>query len=170
MLDPLPANANTMQKLTFLLTLTFGFCLSANADVWSWTDTNGVVRYVTSTTPIYTWVDSDGSAYYADNPGHEDAVRVRLLWHSKKDVAEAEPPEKEQLQASMKPQESDTQKSAREMAEAYYCNQATEVYNSYVGAKKLYTTNESGEREYLSGKDRQAKMAETKAAMNQWCG
>ncbi len=66
------------QRLTIAV-IFFGFSLSANADVWRWTDMSGVVRYVTSTKALYTWSDEMGKVHYSDSPDHEDAIRVELV-------------------------------------------------------------------------------------------
>ena len=57
----------------------------------------------------------------------------------------------------------------REAADAYYCKRATEIFESYLNAPRLYRTNDTGEREYLSEKEAAATIAETKARMNELC-
>jgi hypothetical protein len=159
-----------MSRLILSLVFMFGICATAHADIWTWADANGDLHYVDSMRPIYTWIDDDGNVHYADKPGYEGAVRVRLAWHSSGSLSADQKAEDELLNAATNLDETEQQKGAREMAESYYCSQATEVYESYVGAEKLYLTNKKGEREYLSKRQKKEKMAETKAAMDQWCG
>ena len=59
--------------------------------------------------------------------------------------------------------------SERELAEAYYCKRATEIYDSYVNAPRLYKTNEDGEREYLSKEDTARTISETRAQKDKAC-
>ena len=49
------------------------------------------------------------------------------------------------------------------------CKRATEIFESYLNAPRLFRTSESGEREYLSEEDAAATIAETKAKMNELC-
>ena len=48
-------------------------------------------------------------------------------------------------------------------------NQASEIYDSYSKAPRLYKTNAEGQREYLSDKEAAALLAETKAKVTEWC-
>ena len=67
------------------------------------------------------------------------------------------------------PGETAEERAERETAEAYYCKRATEVFESYLNAPRLYRTNDAGEREYLSEKEAAATIADTKARMNELC-
>ena len=55
------------------------------------------------------------------------------------------------------------------MAEAYYCKRATEIYDSYVNAPRLYKTNDDGEKEYLSKAAAAAEIADTKSKKDELC-
>ena len=121
-------------------------------------------------TPIYTWVES-GRVFFADTPGHEDAVSVELVWHSTgNDVDQAEDEEKQKghdkwAYAGETPEE----RLEREDAEKYYCNRAQEIYDSYNKAPRLYKTNDAGVREYLSDEEAAQTLAETKARVDELC-
>ena len=144
----------------------------ASADVWSWTDANGEVHYVTSKKPIYTWIDDYGLVQYADKPGHESAVSVDLVWHSDADsVDEAEHKSDAGTSGSgwAHPGESSEERAEREKAEQYYCKQAQDIYDSYVNAPRLYETNDEGEKVYLSDEQVAAKIKETEKAVAQVC-
>lgn len=144
---------------------------SAAADIWKWVDAAGNVHLVDTNTPIYTWVDDD-KTFYSDTPDHEDAVLVQLVWHSKgtlKNVPdEVETSETDNGYAY--DGETDQQRLAREADEAHYCKRATEIYDSYKNAPRLYRTNEAGEREYLSKAEEKATLDETKAKVDDLCG
>jgi hypothetical protein len=159
-----------MRKLLVIAVSLLGLCPAAIADVWKWVDALGNTHFVDTMRPIYTWVDEKGEVHYADQPGHEDAVSVQLVWVSKgvlEDVANAD-----QVADSggyAYPGETAEQRAERERAEAYYCTRATEIYNSYLNAPQLYTTNAQGEREYLSKADAAKTIAETRARKDELC-
>ena len=144
----------------------------ANADVWKWVDVYGKTHFVDTMTTIYTWLDESGKVYYSDKPEHADAISVELVWHSSggldnregSDGAGATHPEKE-----IDPNESVSDRFEREAAEAYYCKRATEIYNSYVNAPKLYKTSADGEKEYLSEEEAAETLAETEARVAELC-
>lgn len=149
-----------------------GFSLSANADVWRWTDMSGVVRYVTSTKALYTWSDEMGKVHYSDSPDHEDAIRVELVWHANgnqvyKDGRSMVADNAKARNAT--DMESDTDRLAREEEETRYCQRAKEVYDSYVNAPRLYNTDEKGEREYLKPYETRKLLTETRATVEELC-
>ncbi len=151
---------------TFLLLSVF-YCGSAAADVWKWVDAEGKTHFVDTSTSIFTWV-VDGSIFYSDTPDHEDAIAVQLVWVSKGALEE-----KESAASSSDgyayPGETPDERAEREDAEAYYCKRATEIYDSYKNAPRLYRTNDAGEREYLSEESAKATLVETKSKMDDLC-
>ena len=157
-----------MKKLLAGLVLTFGFSVAAQADVWKWVDAQGKTHFVDTDTPIYTWVDESGRVYYSDKPGHEDAVSVELVWVSKGSLDDVDGAD-EAGSGYAYPGETPEERAEREKAEAYYCKRATEIYDSYVNAPRLYKTNESGEREYLSKEEAARTIAETRAQKDENC-
>ena len=159
-----------MTRLLSILLLTFGLILTAHADVWKWVDADGKTHFVDTTKAIYTWVDENGKRHYSDTPGHEDAVSVQLVWHSSGTLDELEGSDGEDSDDGYAyPGETAEERAEREAADAYYCKRATEIFESYLNAPRLYRTNDAGEREYLSEKDAAATIAETKARMNEVC-
>jgi hypothetical protein len=159
-----------MYRLLTLLALMIGLALPAQADIWQWVDANGETHFVNTDTPIYTWVDETGKVHYSDTPDHEDAVSVELIWHSPGNLADVEDSDDAGDSGGYAyPGETAEERAEREAAEAYYCNRATEIFESYLNAPRLYRTSDSGEREYLSEADAAATIAETKAKMNELC-
>jgi Domain of unknown function (DUF4124) len=161
-----------MKRLCATLILLFGFCVSANADIWKWVDASGKTHFVDTMTPIYTWVDESGKIHYSDKPEHVDAVSVMLVWHSigTLDVVDDSSAAGDSESGGYAyPGETAEERAQREEAEAYYCKRADEIYESYVNAPQLYRTNEEGDREYLSKKDAAATIAETKAKRDALC-
>jgi hypothetical protein len=158
-----------MNKFLVILVLLTGFGAVAQADVWKWVDAEGKTHFVDTHTPIYTWVDESGDVHYSDTPGHEDAVSVELVWVSSGTLADIEDGEDKSGSGSAYPGETPAERAEREKAEAYYCKRATEIYESYVNAPRLYKTNDSGEREYLSKEDAAKTIAETRAQKDELC-
>ena len=148
-----------MKKPLYILALAILFAgTAANADIWKWTDANGDVHYVNTNTPIYTWVDDYGMVQFADTPRHDD-------------VDEAAQQEADGQSGSVwaHPGETPEERLEREKAEAYYCKRAKDIYESYLGAPRLYETNEEGEKVYLTDEQAAAKIKETEAAVAQVC-
>jgi hypothetical protein len=157
-----------MKNLLAVVVLILGLGVTAQADVWKWVDAEGKTHFVDTMTPIYTWVDESGRVYYSDKPGHEGAVSVELVWVSSGSLDEIED-EDESGSGYAHPGETPEERAEREKAEAYYCKQATEIYDSYVNAPRLYKTNENGEREYLSKEEAAKTIAETRAQRDERC-
>ena len=67
------------------------------------------------------------------------------------------------------PGESPDERAEREKVESYYCKRATEIYESYVSAPRLYRTNDSGEREYLSKDDAAKTIADMREQRDEQC-
>ena len=155
-------------KANFTVFLLALFCCGfAQADVWSWVDANGDTHFVDTMKSIYTWVDQYGDVHYSDTPDNEDAVAVQLVWHSSGTLDDVENDGEES--GSAVPGETAEEKATREQAEAYYCQRAKEIYESYLNAPRMYRTNEDGEREYLDGADAAKTIAETRERKEELC-
>ncbi len=157
-----------MSYFRFLLLLAVFCCGSAAADIWKWVDADGETHFVDTETPIFTWVEN-GKAFYSDTPDHEDAVAVILIWHAVGSLEDLESAENSSDDYAF-PGETPDERAERERIEAKNCKRATEIYDSYKNAPRLYRTNEAGEREYLSKKDERATLSETKAKVKELCG
>ena len=159
-----------MTKFLATFFLIFGFCVSANADVWRWTDHDGITHFVDTMRPIYTWRDEYGKVYFSDKPDHIDAVSVELIWHSVGTVTDAENQESAKSGSNeLQPGETEAEREERLRAEAYYCKRATEIYDSYLNAPALYKTGDDGEKAYLSDEEAAQTIAETKAKVDELC-
>jgi hypothetical protein len=121
-------------------------------------------------TPIYTWQDELGKIHYSDKPDHADAVSVVLVWHSQGELSDSgENLVAEASDGYAHAGETAEDRAERENAEAYYCKRATEIFDSYVNAPRLFSTGANGEREYLSDEAAAATIAETKAKKDNLC-
>ncbi len=157
-----------MKSVLTIVILLAGFSVAAHADVWKWVDADGKTHFVDTNKPIYMWLDETGEVHYSDTPGHEDAVSVELVWVSSGSLAEMERAD-ESGSGYAFPGETPEERAEREKAEAYYCKRATEIYESYVNAPRLYKTNDAGEREYLSKEEAAKTIAETRNQMDELC-
>jgi len=151
-----------------LLLFSILICGSAAADIWKWVDAEGQTRFVDTSTAIFTWSE-DGEFFYSDTPDHEDAIAVQLVWVAKGTLEDMENAANSSDGYAF-PGESPDERAEREDAEAYYCKKATEIYDSYQNAPRLYRTNDAGEREYLSAEAAQTTLDETKSKMDDLCG
>ncbi len=156
-----------MKTSIVIVMIAFGWCAAAQADVWKWVDSKGDTHFVDTTKPIFTWIDESGDVHYSDTPDHADAVSVELVWHSKGTLADLK--EDGGASGSAYPGETAEERAEREKAEAYYCKRATEIYDSYVNAPRLYKTNDKGEKEYLSSEEAARTIAETRARKDELC-
>ena len=157
-----------MRNLFAILVLILGFSAVAHADVWKWVDAQGETHFVDTDMPIYTWVDERGEVHYADTPDHEDAVSVELVWVSGGSLDEIQGSD-DKSGSGFLPGESPEERAEREQAEQYYCKRATEIYESYVNAPRLYKTDDAGERVYLNEKEAAKTIAETRTQMKEFC-
>ncbi len=158
-----------MKNLFAVAVFVFGLSIAAHADVWKWVDADGETHFVDTNTAIYTWVDESGEIHYSDTPDHEDAVAVRLVWVSGGTLDDVQSGEDESGSADALPGETPAERAEREKAEAYFCKRATEIYETYVNAPRLYKTNEAGDREYLNKEEAAQTIAETRNQMNRFC-
>lgn len=157
-----------MSYVRLLLLLTILCAGSAAADVWLWVDSAGETHFVETNRPMFTWVDKSGKAFYSDKPDHEDAVLVQLVWVSEGTIEGMNVAEESSDAFAFEGETSD-ERAEREKQEAHYCKRATEIYDSYVNAPRLYRTDDDGEREYLSKKEAEMTMQETKVKMDDLC-
>jgi len=159
-----------VNRILVICVLIFGVCQTANADVWKWVDARGNTHFVSTMKPIYTWIDEFEKVHYSDKPEHEDAIAVQIVWHSTGSVDEASEPDGESDEEYFAfPGETEKQRAERKQAESYYCQRATEIYESYINAPQLYRTGDSGEREFLSKSDMAKTIADTLAKKDKLC-
>jgi hypothetical protein len=162
-------------KSCLITTCLFGlaFAAPAHADIWRWVDIHGAIHFVDSKTPIYTWTDEQGRVFYSDTPDHETAVSVELVWVSGGTLDEASSLDAEPMPITggrIFAEENAEEIAARAQARKEFCERATEVYDSYVKAPRLYKTDDDGKKTYLSAKEAQRIITETKAKKDDACG
>ncbi len=157
-----------MSKIRYIFVFAMFFSASAAADVWMWKDANGKTHYVETNKAIFTWLDDSGKVYYSDSPDHVDAVAVQLIWVSKGTIRELNQDDQAEDEGEFLP-ETEAERIERETKQAHACKRATEIYDSYINAPRLYKTNKKGEKEYLSDREAKKEIAETKAKKDELC-
>ncbi len=160
-----------MKRVFITAALFLGCSITGQADVWRWVDAEGKTHFVDTLKPIYRWVDESGKTHYSDTPGHESAVSVEFVWHSAGTLNDLKAGAGSDAAGTVDtyPGETAQARAEREQAEAYYCKRATEIYESYVNAPKLYRTDEDGVREYLNAEEAALAIAETLAKKEEFC-
>jgi len=159
-----------MNRFIAMTALSLVLSASVCADVWRWVDANGDTHFVDTNRQIYSWRDDHGKVYFSDKPEHADASAVKLVWHSAGTLHDALPDNSANTGSGPAyPGETPDEQRAREDAEAYYCKRATELYEAYVNAPRLYATGKDGERVYLSEEEAAKTIAETKASVETAC-
>lgn len=138
-----------MKELAAILILVFGLCLNAHADIWK-------------------WVDEQGNVHYGDRPARDSAVKAERVSYSRGNRSASTSGDRQTATSGDDSVGSDESR-AREDAQAYYCEQAKGIYQSYVGAPRLYRTSEDGQREYLSDEEMAAALADAEASVDEWC-
>ncbi len=131
------------QKRLFIGALIFGLTTTAIAEVYTWRDENGVL-------------------HYGDKPGSDNAelVEIQTSRTNRSQVAEryaaaresraATSNDYQEAQASAAAAEEAAGVSAQEKAAA--CTKARETLSNYINARRLYKTDDNGNREYLDSK------------------
>ena len=133
--------------------LVFGLSLTANADIWK-------------------WVDEQGNVHYGDTPGRDYAVKAERVSYTRGKRSASTSGDSQSVTSRGNDVDSDdTPDEIRsgEDAQAYYCKQARDIYQSYIGAPRLYRTSDDGQREYLSDEEAAAALATAEAAVEEWC-
>ncbi|MEL7187214.1 MAG: DUF4124 domain-containing protein [Pseudomonadota bacterium] len=155
-----------MRYLKILVLVCLFASTAASADVWRWVDPNGKTHYVDSNKAIYVWLDETGRVFYSDRKDHDAAVLVQLIWHSAGTLADVK---KADSDTASEFDESEDERLAREAEKAKNCKRATEIYDSYLNAPRLYRTAENGKKEYLSDREAEKEIARTKIKVDEVC-
>lgn len=142
-----------MKALTAITLLVFGLCLNANAD-------------------IYKWVDENGNVHYGDKPAPEYTKSTQVVRHTSGQRSAFNASDSRTITSQrekIEPKEASQDKKEGEDAQSYYCEQARDIYRSYVDAPRLYRTGKDGQREYLSDDEMAATIANARATVAEWC-
>jgi hypothetical protein len=122
---------------------------------------------------VYEWTDAHGQVHYTDQwvPGAK-VVRTDTI-HRSADSGAAQGIQKESDAASQglkQQQEAQSVQQDEAKARAARCTQDKEQYQKLIESRRIYTTDKSGNRTYLSDADADAARLQAKQAMDADCG
>jgi len=167
---------NIKYQWLIVLSLITSFSFTANAQIYKWTDKDGVVRYTDTPPPnsaknvktIGTKkpVLNQTAPETAAKPEQNTASPPALM--TKEDMAhDAEAKKRHDLA------EIEKQKKAQQEAEAKQnaanCSAAKANYQTYSQGGRVYEVNEKGERVYLDDAGLSAKAAQAQQDMQKFC-
>ena len=128
---------------------------------------------------IYKWTDADGNVHYEDRPtgaeteerldmtyGRTDRSSVQRRVKARTD-AEASRREAASVAAASKQEAADN--AAAEEARAAKCERSRARLESYLQSRRLYRTDENGERVYLDDTQRQEARQKAEEQITQFC-
>lgn len=123
---------------------------------------------------VYEWTDAQGQVHYTDQwvPGAK-LVHTQTV-HAAQTTADAAPGvhnESDSASGQIK-QQQDSQAVQDDVAKARaaQCTQDKSLYQKLIQSRRIYTTDKSGERHYLSDADADAARLKARQAMEADCG
>jgi hypothetical protein len=177
---------NINHQWLFLFSLFIFLSVNANAEVYKWTDKDGVVRYTDIPPPSnvkkYTTIGNKKVKEVVAEPvAAESKVEVKegvANDASKPKLNESQQARKDMKNDSLeakKRQQADIDKQNKEKKEAdakqkqVNCTTARSNYETYSQGGRIYQMNEKGEREYVDDKGLADKAAQAQRDMQQYC-
>jgi len=123
---------------------------------------------------VYEWTDAKGQVHYTDQwvPGAK-LIRAGATRRPKADSSATQGIQNESNAASngLKQQaEADAVHQDEAKARAERCSQEKAEYARLIQSRRIYTTDKSGERQYLSDSDADAARLRARQAMDADCG
>lgn len=123
---------------------------------------------------VYEWTDAKGQVHYTDQwvPGAK-LIKTDVTHRPKADSGAAQGIQNESNAASngIKQQaEAEAVQQDEAKARAARCSQEKAQYEAMVQSRRIYTTDKSGNREYLSDSDADAARLRARQAMDADCG
>jgi hypothetical protein len=139
----------------------------------------GMLMAMGASAAVFTWIDENGEVHYSDVPAGDYSVRVdieskptddQLVAAERQQAVDNELDRQQQAQENQKQADEDKQfdKNDKERT-ARNCRTATETYESFYNAPRLYKPTDDGGRDYLSSEQMDAARAKAKEDMDKWC-
>lgn len=137
--------------------LVAGFMVAAHADdIWKWTDAQGVVHY--SDRPVPGAVLIKGKDAADDTSSQSDGEKQ--LQASSQQITDQL--NKEAAERKVKQDEDD--------ARAEQCKEAQDRYNKLIQARRVYTTDANGNRQYMTDDQAEQQRVQAKLDVDNLCG
>ncbi|MGB6452120.1 MAG: DUF4124 domain-containing protein [Steroidobacteraceae bacterium] len=121
---------------------------------------------------IWKWVDPQGTVHYSDRPV-PGAVLVKGHDRASDNSASEPPPEQSSQQITDQLNKEEAARAVQKDesdARAKQCKQATDNYNKLIQARRIYNTDSSGGRQYLSDDQADQERVQARVDMETACG
>jgi len=127
---------------------------------------------------IYKWTDEDGNVHYGDQPTGErperldiqskptDPARITAMARARSEL-KARAAEKANEARALEPTPEEIQAAIDERAQN--CADSVAQLQKYTESRRLYRTDESGERDYLDEEEMQATRKRTEDEVQEYC-
>jgi hypothetical protein len=181
---------NIKYQWFILLSLTAFFSVNAYAEVYKWTDKDGVVRYTDIPPPSYvkkyTTIGNKKAKEVTKEVAKETVAEPKAVskdagvvagsvkpkltesQQTKKDVANDVALDKRRQQAEIEKQNKE-KKEAEAKQKQENCTAARANYQTYSQGGRVYEMNEKGEREFVNDQGLAEKAAQAQRDMQQYC-
>lgn len=172
------------------MSLTTFLSVNANAEVYKWTDKDGIVRYTDLPPPSdvkkYTIIGNKKAKEVTKEVAKEAVVEPKAVskdagvvagsvkpkltesQQAKKDVANDVALDKRRQQAEIEKQNKE-KKEAEAKQKQENCTAARANYQTYSQGGRVYEMNEKGEREFVNDQGLAEKAAQAQRDMQQYC-
>ena len=128
---------------------------------------------------IYKWTDAEGNVYYEDRPtGAATEERLDITYRATNNSAVQERVQK-RVDAQTAKREADsvaaaaekeaTDNAAADQARQEKCDRSRARLNSYLKSRRMYRTDENGERVYLDETQRQEARQKAEEQISEFC-
>ena len=128
---------------------------------------------------IYKWTDADGNVHYEDRPsGAATEERLELTYRSTDRSAvqervesrlDAQTAREEAQSAAAAAEQEAAENAAAEQQRSDRCDRARGRLESYLQARRLYRTDDNGERVYLDDTQRQEARRKAEEQIAEFC-
>lgn len=177
---------NIKYQWFILLSLTTFLSANANAEVYKWTDKDGVVRYTDLPPPSdvkkYTTIGNKKTKEVTKEVAKEAVAEPKnagaATESAKPKLTESQQARKDAVKDVMEDkrrQQADIEKQNKEKKEAEAkqkqenCTAARANYQTYSQGGRVYEMNEKGEREFVSDQGLAEKAAQAQRDIQQYC-
>ncbi len=140
-------------------TMTFATGAAAN-EIYKWTDENGNIHYEDRPSGAASEERLDMSYRRTDNAAVNQRVKARLESQAARDEARS-------VAAAEQQEAADQAAAAAERQQA--CERARARLETYLQSRRLYRTDESGERVYLDDTERQEARQKAEEQVTEFC-
>ena len=129
---------------------------------------------IAGTHVVYEWTDAHGEVHYTDQwkPGAK-LIRIQTADQQSGDSSAMQGIEEESSAASSEVRHEEAAQTVQQdeaKIRATRCTQAKSEYKSLMDSRRIYTTDKSGQRHYLSDSAAQAARVKALEAMQSDCG